>query len=188
MKNLIIIMAGLPGTGKSTLASKLVDSLENYDLYSLLNIRRDLGHKKYNSYQNEKVFTEMYRRMQSSLVQDKNVIVDSTHTTVNSRRDSYEIALKNNANALIIECFCLEEEAKLRIKKRPKNEGIIMEPRNPRVYDKLKDRMIKIDLDELPGGVSYVKYNSETSEFEKVKIEPELMFFIDKLESIVKLK
>ena len=57
MANSIIMLAGLPGTGKSTIAERLEDRLD-YDLHSLLGVRRDFGHKRYRPKQNRNVFQE----------------------------------------------------------------------------------------------------------------------------------
>ncbi len=54
MSKPLIIMAGLPGTGKSTVSETLEDILD-YDLYSLLDIKREFGHKKYRPKQNHVV-------------------------------------------------------------------------------------------------------------------------------------
>ena len=170
MLHSLIIMAGLPGTGKSTLAEKL-RKITRYDLYSLLATRREFGQKRYNPKRTSEVLIAMYERTEDSLQDCKGVILDLTYTTREGRRFPYVIAENHQVPATIIECHCSEKLSKKRMRKRPKNDGLVVEPRNPKAYDKLAQRWEEINADiEVFQSVSltYLKYNSETNQVERV--------------------
>lgn len=77
MDKYLIIMTGLPGTGKTILAEHLSRSL-NYFYISQNNVRRDLGMKKMPQKQ-DKVLREIDRLAASHLKDGKGVIIDSVN-------------------------------------------------------------------------------------------------------------
>jgi len=156
MQNILIMLSGLPGTGKSTAAEKLAQLLD-FSLVSLLKIRQEFGYKKYDHRRNSTDLEEMYQRTFAALVKRKNVIVDSVFILRETREIFFELALEMNAQVLILECDCPVKTAKKRMRGRPKNKGLIQEARNPEVYDRLRDRKENIIAEELPLFVSHIR-------------------------------
>ncbi len=185
MANLIIMLAGLPGTGKSTTTKRLEDRL-GYDLHSLLGIRRDFGHKRYRPEQNPNVFEELYRRTKKSLQRGRGVILDNTYTTQEGRQLVYEISKDYGVDVFILECYCSEKEAKRRIKQRPISDGLVVEPRDPKVYGDLARRWQDIAQDlvkfrDYP--ISYVRYDTEKNTVEEVRVDERVKFVVNMINS-----
>lgn len=82
--NLLIVMVGLQGSGKSTKAKELAKEI-NAEVLSSDEIR-----KSNPSWDNGKVFEYLYKQMNDYLLECKNVIIDATNTTLKSRRAIFE--------------------------------------------------------------------------------------------------
>lgn len=173
MEQGIIMLAGLPGTGKSTVGNLLKKKIKGYDLHSLFEVRQYLGHKKHRPKQDPKAFEELYRRTKSSLKNNRGVIIDNTYTMTIVRKPVYDISKSYDVPVLILECVCSEKVSKRRMKLRSKNTGLFVEPRNPKVYDKLAYRWEPL-IDDLPQfscvRINYIKYDSENRTIEKIVV------------------
>jgi hypothetical protein len=89
---MLILLAGLPGTGKTTFAKKLAES-RGAALISSDSIRSDLHLRgKYDEASKQEVFDEMLRRTYSKLSGRRDVIVDSTFRREQLRHQFFELA------------------------------------------------------------------------------------------------
>ncbi len=93
-KPTLIIVFGLPGTGKTTFASQLAHDLEIAHLNTDM-IRERLGKSgQYDLETKKLIYDEMLKLTEEELKQGNNVIVDGTFYK-SSLRDSYESLAKN---------------------------------------------------------------------------------------------
>jgi predicted kinase len=82
---MIILVAGLPGSGKSYFASRLADAL-GADYFNSDKIRKELlNNRTYSEKEKEMVYDEMLRRMRESARQNKDVVLDATFYKRNIR-------------------------------------------------------------------------------------------------------
>lgn len=114
-KPILYFVVGIPASGKSTWAEANKDKL-NAVIHSSDEIRTELGDVNDQS-QNELVFQTLHKRVKEDLLNEKNVVYDSTGLSRKKRMDflreikhiscrkvcvlfatPYEICLKNNAN------------------------------------------------------------------------------------------
>lgn len=80
----LVMMMGLPGSGKSTKAERLKETMEKVVLLSSDDIREELfGDRKDNDH-NVQVFEELHRRAKEALKEGVDVIYDATN--INSKR------------------------------------------------------------------------------------------------------
>ncbi len=123
----LIIMCGMPGAGKTTVAniiknyfstSKNVAILSRYPFlykslfFNRVNRKRDL----------EKLRDESFYYNASNKVKNENydvVIFDGTHHKKCKREKAYEFAKKNKLTKIVLECVCPDEEV---LKWRLKNQ------------------------------------------------------------------
>ena len=82
----LIIMVGLPGSGKSTRAKELAALEKSCEILSSDAIRKELSGSEQDQTQNDIVFKLLYQRMNKLLSEGKSVIIDATNTTLKSRR------------------------------------------------------------------------------------------------------
>lgn len=87
----IVMMVGLPGSGKSTYAEKLKE--KGYVIHSSDNIREEFGDINDQSKNND-VFITLHRRIKTDLKDSKNVVFDATNLS-RKRRIAFLRELKN---------------------------------------------------------------------------------------------
>jgi predicted kinase len=82
--NKLIMMVGIPGSGKSTYAEKIAKQ-ENAVVVSSDKMREELFGDVSEQRKNRRLFGEMYKRVSSYLSQGRNVILDSTNLSSSKR-------------------------------------------------------------------------------------------------------
>ena len=189
MQNYLILIVGLPGTGKTTLARSLSSSL-GYELLSQNNIRREMGMKKMPANGQDDVLRRIDKKITHYLLQGKGVVLESVHRYQFRRQQIYGIASGCGTNAVTLECICSEEEAKRRMRQRPVSDGLVSDPGDPAVYDKMAATWHSVEEDFSLRGidfVSHVVYNSELKNLERKRIALGMEKFIKLLEKTLLL-
>lgn len=83
--NKLIMMVGLPGSGKSTIAKEL-SYRENAILHSSDDLREELFGDANNQEKNELIFQELHKRIHRDLSGGKSVIYDATNSSYKKRK------------------------------------------------------------------------------------------------------
>ena len=80
---LMAMLIGLPGSGKSTLAESITTSGDNEEykpvIHSSDGLRKELFGDEATQGDNNKLFTELHRRIKADLIAGKDVIYDATN-------------------------------------------------------------------------------------------------------------
>lgn len=82
---ILLMMQGLPGSGKSTIATEISNAFENTIIHSSDNLRQELYGDSRIQRDNNKLFTELHRRIKVDLGNGKNVIYDATNINKKQR-------------------------------------------------------------------------------------------------------
>jgi predicted kinase len=124
---LLLIVRGLMGTGKSTLATALQQSLE-IELLQTDALRRDLlgssdqpvlyGEDHYSWENRLTVYEEMLRRAESILANGRSVILDGTFLTRALRARAASLARRHQAIPVVLHCRCPDELVRERMTAR----------------------------------------------------------------------
>lgn len=129
-KPCLILVAGLPGTGKSTLARGLADAA-GFSVIRSDVVRKELAglpiegstvpnarEKLYTPEWNERTYAECLRRAEALFSDGKRVIVDATFREEKTRRTFMEAAVRCGVPGLILLCQANSETARQHIAQR----------------------------------------------------------------------
>jgi len=118
VKNMLILISGLPGTGKSRISRELSSKLGAVHISSDSIRKKMLKKRTYSEEEKAMVYSEMVSQVSSSLSEGKNVIADATFYKESLRKQMREAAEKAGTDFFLVECILSEEAARERISSR----------------------------------------------------------------------
>lgn len=145
---MLIIICGLQGTGKTTVAKK-IEEMTNAILLRTDVIRQKMFEDpKYTEEEKQKVYNEMFSRARNLLSEDKNVIMDATFSKRKNRKEANKIAEEHDSNFKIIKVVCPPKLVKGRMEKRSGDESkanFDVYKKYKKSFESLKQEHIVID-------------------------------------------
>jgi uncharacterized protein len=139
----IIVVGGLSGTGKSTLARRLSELLGcqllqtdaiRKQMYGKSELPADYDHGNYIYYARQRVYSELINQAGALLQAGVSVVLDGTFSSAEALRQTRQIASDNHSHFLALECTCDPNIARKRIAKRLAVETDFSEMR-PELHD-----------------------------------------------------
>lgn len=132
---MIILVAGLPATGKSTIARALAKELDAVILRTDVVRKELLDTPTYSREEKELVYRVTFLIAEYLTRARVNVILDATFYRRELRHRAYAIARRTESKLLVVECSTPREVIKERMKKR--KEGRAVSDADLEVYDTL---------------------------------------------------
>lgn len=99
-KPTLYVLVGLSGSGKSTVATQIINENPNTVIVSTDAVREELTGDEKNQSKNEIVFKIFHRRIREYLIEGINVVADATNLTMKSRRAIVMNTLGLNINKI----------------------------------------------------------------------------------------
>jgi predicted kinase len=152
---ILFVMIGISGSGKSTIAQKLLQSLISNDngtvLISSDNIREELCGDASDQSKNSQVFELAHKRIEESLSRNINVIWDATNLAPEDRKEVIRIGRNHNAQLVAIQVVTPISIAIDRNNNRDRRVPVrVIWKQQGRYYAATKqefDRIITVDVD-----------------------------------------
>ncbi|MFA5349608.1 MAG: AAA family ATPase, partial [Candidatus Paceibacterota bacterium] len=120
---MLILVCGLPGSGKTTLSQELSGRINGISL-NTDSIREELFETRtYSKQEKEKVYEKLLECSQKNLENEKNVVVDATFYKKELREKFISLANKLGKKSYLIYCFLDEEKTKIRLQNRKNDKS-----------------------------------------------------------------
>jgi aminoglycoside phosphotransferase family enzyme/predicted kinase len=148
LRPLVLVVGGLSGTGKSTLARSLArefgaellsSDVVRLDLFGAADQQQGVDAGRYHPEARQRIYQEMFRRAAELHHRRVSVVLDATFGTAADVHAVQTLAHDRQALFLAIECRCDPEVARERITKRLQAGTDASEAR-PEVYDQQRSR------------------------------------------------
>ncbi len=120
---MLIVICGLPGTGKSTLAKAVAERINAVHISSDSIRMKMLKERTYSDKEKEKVYEAMFAEAEGLLKDRKNVILDATFYKKELREKARRISMKVGTGFLIVECVTHEGLLRERLFARKKEKS-----------------------------------------------------------------
>ncbi len=166
----LVVMCGLPATGKTTLAKKISEK-KGFKVLSSDSIRaeiikEDIFDQKIASDLNKRilVYKVMFERAQEILEKERGLILDATFIRRDLRKICADIAKRYRKTLCIIETRCSKETALSRIRRRKKGDCESNAITEEAYFNNLKI-FEPVSLNEFPSGSIYFLINTEGKEW-----------------------
>ncbi len=115
---MLIVITGLPGTGKTTIAEALAEELDAI-VFSTDKIRKMIFKKPiYNEMDKKIVYNELFLQARSYLSRGKNVILDGTFYSIELRENAKDVGRSLSNSVFFVYCSTPEELLKERLNMR----------------------------------------------------------------------
>lgn len=133
---MLIIVCGLPGTGKTTLAKKIADETKSFLLNTDIIRKKMIYEPKYTEEEKSLVYKLLFEMAEKFLMTGKNVVLDGTFYKKDLRERAKEIAKKTKNKFRMVEVRCDEKIVRKGMKERSKKESV--SDADFEVYKKIK--------------------------------------------------
>jgi predicted kinase len=133
---MLVLVTGLPATGKSTIAKNLARKLRGTLLRTDRIRRRLLEKPSYTQEEKELIYRVMFLISEYLLRSGVTVVLDGTFYLRSLRRQVYSLAGKAKSRLVIIECVCPEYVVRRRLERRAMRRSL--SDADYEVYKKLK--------------------------------------------------
>ena len=141
--DMLILVCGLPGTGKTTLAGRIAKEYSAIHLNTDIIRRKYLKERTYSEEEKKMIYEKLFSEAEKSLNEGKTVVLDGTFYKKELRNKATDIAEKFT----IIECVLDEKVLKERIGKRAMCN--VASEANYDVYLKVKEQFEPIEQEHL---------------------------------------
>lgn len=88
-KPLLIVMVGIPGSGKSTIAEEIKNTY-GFQVFSADQIRKEIFNDENDQSNNYFIFKTLYERMRDALATGKDCIFDATNVSIKDRKGVFK--------------------------------------------------------------------------------------------------
>lgn len=119
----LIVVCGLPGAGKTTVAREVVERKDAKLLRTDVIRKEILTEPRYTEAETQLVYEEAFDRARETLSEDRNVVIDGTFRERDYRIRALETAEEVESGFQLVRVVCDEDVVRKRIKERVDDES-----------------------------------------------------------------
>lgn len=134
---MLILMAGLPGTGKTTAAERLAPEIKARVLSTDIIRRRNTERPRYTPRRKEQVYEKMLEEAEELLREDVDVVLDATFYRKEFRRRAFLLGKRTGRRVLLVEVVCPEGVVRRRMEQRARERQGFSEA-DLRIYELIR--------------------------------------------------
>ncbi len=146
---MLVLITGLPGTGKSTVANHLARRINGQVLRTDAIRKRLFPKPSYTEEEKEIVYKSLFLITENLLKVKSNVVLDGTFYKKDLRQQIYRTATSTRSKLIVVECIASEDAIGRRMKRRKKRKRRGLSDADEEVYTKLKKEYEQIDSDHI---------------------------------------
>lgn len=120
----LIMVCGLPGSGKSTASRKIAERTGSYAFNTDIVRKQLLGKPEYTEEEKERVYSALLETAEKFLRNGKGVVLDGTFYREDLRRKAMDVAERTGSEFHMVEVVCDDETARKRMEKRKKKGSV----------------------------------------------------------------
>ncbi len=156
---MLVLVCGLPATGKSTIARNIAKRLRAAHLNTDAIRKRLIDSPKYTKEEKALVYKVMLLVAEYLLRSDRNVVIDGTFYRRGFRGQVYNISKRTGARLALVECKSPDESIKRRMERRARRKNQLSDA-DYKIYKKIKIDFEPIKRDHLVLDTSKSKQNN----------------------------
>jgi hypothetical protein len=142
---MLVVVCGLPGAGKTTVAGDVVDRLDAVRIRTDV-VRKDLfDDPQYSSEETDVVYRTVRDRADAILDDDNHVVLDGTFREREFREPTYELARKHDVDCVVLKVEADDDVVRERIQQREDDAS----DADVSIYEHYRDRFEPIDVDHV---------------------------------------
>jgi len=120
---MLLVVCGLQGTGKTTVAKKIAGKINAAILRTDVVRKELIKESKYTKEEKRIIYEKLFSKAKNLLKENKSVVLDATFDENENRALARKISEEFGTGFKIVEIICLEELVKKRLKKRTFDES-----------------------------------------------------------------
>ena len=150
----LILVCGLPGTGKSLVAREIAKNLPRTVVLRTDLLRKTIFKKpRYTEEEKDLVYEALFSTAREILLKNKNCVLDATFYKRKHREQARKLATERKTDFRLIEVVCSEDVVRERILRRMKNKHVSdadfkVYKKERGEFEKLKKEHIVIDTNK----------------------------------------
>jgi len=150
---MLVIVCGLPGTGKTTLAREVAKNIPAVHISSDAIRMMLLSKRTYSEKEKEGVYEVMFNKAEELLTAGRSVVLDATFYKKSLREKARAIAEKTKSKFFLVECTTPEGLLRERMVARKKSESeseadFEVYKKIKKIFEPIKDKHLIVDTSQ----------------------------------------